>query len=318
MGAPNRDRQTGLALITVILVVAIVATIASFLSLDQQVWLRQAQNLQDSAQAEALRRGAIDAAAALLDEDGKSNQVDDLTEPWAKPLPPFAFGNGSVTISIEDAQGRFNLNNLLTNGKPSQADMQMYRRLLAYRKLDPDLVDPLVDWMDSDSQPRPGGAEDSHYLSLNPPYRAANQPLSDVEELRLVSGYTPKVIAALSGLVVALPERTPININTAKPEVLGALFASMSLDQARTLAQNLASSPLTSTSQLAGRAPGQNLQPIQISVKTGYFLVSVEPDLGRYHQRTITLLHRPGGNQQATAVWRDRPAIVVAKSRTNG
>jgi len=318
MGGPNRERQRGLALITVMLVVAIIATIASFLSLDQQVWLRQAQNLQDSAQAEALRRGAIDAAAALLDQDAKSNQVDNLTEPWARPLPPFAFGNGSVSIAIEDAQGRFNLNNLLANGKASQVDMQMYRRLLAYRNLNPNLVDPLVDWMDADSQARPGGAEDPDYLAGDPPYRAANQPLSDVEELRLVRGYTPKVIAALSDLVVALPEQTPININTARPEVLGALFASMSLDQAKALAKDLASSPLTNTSQLAGRAPGQNLQPVKISVKTDYFLITVEPDLGRYHQRTITLLHRPGGNLQASPVWRDRPAIVVAKSRTNG
>ncbi len=325
MGSRGQHHERGLALITVMLVVAIVATIAAFLSLNQQVWLRQAENINDSAQADALRRGAIDAGAALLDEDAHANKVDDLTEPWARVLPPFAFGNGSVTIAIEDAQGRFNLNNLLDkNGQPSTGDIAVYSRLLSYLGLEGNLVDPLIDWIDADNDTRPGGAEDAEYLSGDPPHRTANQPLSDIEELRQVRGYTPKVIATLSNYVIALPERTAINVNTAKPEVLGALFQSMTLDQAKTLAQDIARTPLdsNSTTQLVSRAGGQELLKVlpqdATAVNTSYFLVSVEPDLGRYHQRTVTLLYRPGGNIAATPVWRDRPAIVVAKKQTNG
>jgi general secretion pathway protein K len=314
MAIPSQIRQSGLALITVLLVVAIVATIATFLSLNQQIWIRQAENIRTAAQAEAVRRGAADVAGALLDEDARSNKVDSLTEPWARVLPPFAFQNGSVSIAIEDAQGRFNINNLLKDGKPSTDDIGVYTRLLAYRGLDRSLVDTLIDWMDSDTRTRPGGAEDVDYLSHNPPYRSANQALIDTNELRRVRGYTPKVMAALSDLLIALPERTAINVNTARPEVLGALFTSMGLDAAKNLARSLANSPLNSTGELAKRAPDQTLSKAATSVNSTYFLVSVRPDLERYHQTTVTLIHRPGGNKPSGPLWQTRPVITVAKS----
>ena len=314
MRMPPQIRQSGLALITVMLVVAIVATIATFLSLNQQIWIRQAENIRTAAQAEAVRQGAGDAAGALLDEDAKSNKVDSLAEPWARILPPFAFRDGSVSIAIEDAQGRFNINNLLKDGKPSTDDIGVYTRLLAYRGLDRGLVDVLIDWMDSDTRTRPGGAEDVDYLSNNPPYRTANQALVDINELRRIRGYTPKVMAALSDLLIALPERTAINANTARPEVLGALFTSMDLDAAKNLARDLANSPLRSAGDLGKRAPGQTLSKAATTVNSAYFLVSVRPDLGRYHQVTVTLLHRPGGSKPSEPLWQTRPIITVAKS----
>jgi general secretion pathway protein K len=310
-------RHSGLALITVMLVVAIIATIATFLSLNQQIWLRQSENIDTAAQARAVRQGAVDAAASLLDDDARANKVDNLTEPWARVLPPFAFRDGSVSIAIEDAQGRFNINNLLKDGKPSTDDIGVYTRLLAYRGLDRGLVDTLLDWMDADTRARPGGAEDVDYLSGTPPYRTANQALVDVAELRRVRGYTPEVLAALSDLLTALPERTAINVNTARPEVLGALFASMDLDTAKALAQDLARTPLTDSADLAKRATGQSLSKAAISVDSAYFLVSIRPDLGRYHQLTVTLLHRPGGSKPSEALWQTRPAITVAKSHAS-
>src|SRR5229473_1113517 len=104
--------QSGLALITAMLVIAIVVTVAAYLSLGQQVWLRQAQNLLDMTQAGAVARGAFDVAAILLAEDKKNSTTDNLTETWAQPIPVFPVEGGAVTAAISDAQGRFNLNNL--------------------------------------------------------------------------------------------------------------------------------------------------------------------------------------------------------------
>ena len=59
------QHQRGLALITAMLVVAIAATTAAYLSLDQQIWLRQAQNLSDRAQAEVVRAGALEWAIKI-------------------------------------------------------------------------------------------------------------------------------------------------------------------------------------------------------------------------------------------------------------
>ena len=82
------SKQRGLALITAMLVVAIAATTAAYLSFDQQIWLRQSQNLTDRAQAEVVRAGAQEWAITILAKDAKDSQSDDLTEDWARKLPP--------------------------------------------------------------------------------------------------------------------------------------------------------------------------------------------------------------------------------------
>ena len=76
----------------------------------------------------------------------------------------------------------------------------------------------------------PDGAEDETYLLVEPPYRAANRPMFNISELRLVQGFTPEVIAVLEPHVTALPEETIININTASAAVLRALH--QELDEA--------------------------------------------------------------------------------------
>ncbi|HLF23410.1 MAG TPA: type II secretion system minor pseudopilin GspK, partial [Burkholderiales bacterium] len=224
-----KSAQQGVALITAMLIVAIIATLATSLALGQQVWLRQTQNLADLAQAEQVRQGAYEYAAAVLLRDEKStltNKSDNLQEAWAQPFPPLPVEGGVVVISIADAQARFNLNNLVQHGQPVGDEIEIFRRLLAQLGLSADLVNPLIDWLDADSNTLAGGAEDLDYLNLDPPYRAANRPLRGVDELRLVKGYTRKIVEDLSKHVTVLPEpaqRKPINVNTASAEVLAAV-----------------------------------------------------------------------------------------------
>lgn len=236
-------QQRGLALITVMLVVAVVASISVFLGLGQQIWLRQSGNIYDRSQAESVRRGAVNFATVVLEKDANDNQVDHLQEIWASQLPPFEVEHGAVAISVEDAQGRFNLNNLINKGVPSTHDIGVYRRLLAYHQIDTGLVESLLDWMDADQTVRPGGAEDNEYLSRRVPYLTSNQAIVDLEELRFIKGYTPEIISNLRKVVVVLPAHRPINVNTAAPSVLGALYSSMSLSDAEDLAKKSVRTP---------------------------------------------------------------------------
>lgn len=310
--------QTGLALITVMLVVAVVASISAFLSLGQQIWLRQSGNIYDRSQAEAVRQGAIDFATIVLERDANNNQVDHLQEIWAAQLPPFEVEHGEVAITVEDAQGRFNLNNLIINGAPSANDMGVYRRLLAYNNIDSSLIDTLLDWMDADQRVRAGGAEDNEYLSRPAPYLAANQALVDLEELRFIKGYTPEIISVLRDVVVVIPRRTAINVNTAKASVLGALYTSMSLADAKDLVKKFAKEPLNTIADLTGNVPGQTAPTADIDIKSSYFLVHVQTRFGRSHHRSDTLIYRPLSAQASTIIWHSRPPIHVAATDTNG
>lgn len=293
-----------MALITAMLIVAIVAIVAAYLATSQQLWLRQTQNITDRAQAEALRSGALDWVAAFLARDGSKGNADHLGEDWARTLPPLPTEVGMISVAVADAQGRFNLNSLLRNGAPSQADIAAFQRLLRARRLDPTLTEALIDWIDADAQTRPGGAEDTDYLTLSHPYRAANQLLQSVDELRLVRGFDVRTVAALKPLVVALPEPTPVNLNTAPEEVLAALFVDAPDGALKQWVQARELAPLTDIGQLSSRLP-PGIAPPQAahSVNTSYFLVTITIQTGRLQRRSEALIKRPAGTKSAELIW---------------
>ncbi len=304
VGSAPRHRQRGLALITAMLVVAIVATIAAFLSLGQQVWLRQVQNLFDRSQADSMRHASLDWIAMLLARDAKDNKTDHLGELWAKSFPPLPFEGGTITVSISDAQARFNLNNLVRGGQPSAPDIGVFQQLLRLLALEPALTDALIDWLDPDSQTRPGGAEDTEYLSGQHPYRSANQLLTSVDELRLVKGFDAKIIEKLRPHVVALPVQTTINANTASDIVLAALFPNMSLPVAQQIVQARENQPFTDNAQVLQRLPpNQNPPQAGYGVATSYFLVQVEIGYGRWRRTTLALIERPAGGNAPRVLW---------------
>ncbi len=297
------SQQRGLALITAMLVVAIAATTAAYLSFDQQIWLRQSQNLTDRAQAEVVRAGAQEWAITLLAKDAKDSKSDDLTEDWAKPLPPLAVEGGQVTGRIFDAQGKFNLNNLVRGNAPSPPDIGAFKHLLQSLSIDPNLSDAVIDWIDTDSNASSAGAEDIDYLQMKPPYRAANQPLQSVEELRLVRGFTRDIVDKLRPLVTALPQPTTINVNTAPKEILAALFYT----KPDVVDQLVTQRPYKSTGEINTKnpqlPPGDNKTIAPYDVQSTYFEVEVTTLFGRYQRATQALIQRSAGEAGFRSLW---------------
>jgi general secretion pathway protein K len=245
-------------------------------------------------QAEAVAHGAFDLAMILLIEDAKNSTTDDLKEAWAQPLPVFPVEGGAVTAAISDAQGRFNLNNLaVTSGSGTPPWPGIFRKLLTSLDLNPDLTDTIRDWLDSDSNIGPNGAEDNEYLALPTPYRAANQPLQSVDELRLVRGFTAEVVQKLRPWVTVLPVTTAvININTAPATVLSAL-CDVPLSEAEQWVKERDKNP-------APRC--QNAKQGTYGTKTDYFEVTVQTQFGRLRRQSQVLIWRQSGS--ATILWR--------------
>jgi general secretion pathway protein K len=304
-----------LAIVTALLVVAIVATSAAFLSLGQQVWLRQAQNLSDRAQAETVRSGALEWAAIILTEDAKDNATDDLTEAWAQDIPPLPAESGLVTGRIVDAQGQYNLNNLVRRGQISNDDVAVFQRLLVSQELAAELADSVVDWLDTDANTQPSGAEDIDYLNVEPPYRAANQLLQSIGELRLVKGFDRDAVEKLRPLITALPEATSININTAPSAVLSALFPDLSLSEADDLVSQRDENPFSDVGQLKERLPSDVALPkVPYDIKSSYFEVTIDTLFGRLQRQTVALLHRPSGTP-VKVLWQQRQLLVTQESK---
>ena len=303
---PDPFLERGVALVTALVVVALVTTLAASISFGQQLWLRQAQNQRDRAQALAVEQGAVAWAAIILKRDGGT---DHLGEDWAQPLPPLPAEGGVVQGTIRDAQGRFNLNSLWRGNGPSPADIAVFERLLSAFGLDTGLTQALIDWRDPDSLARPGGADDIEYLAGKPSYRAANRPLESVEELRLIRGFDAEAVAKLRPYVAALPQETDINVNTAPAMVLSALL-NLPLSEAERLVQarDAKKGGLGSAQDLAKLLPQEVALPEKgFGFKTEYFEVRVASQFGRVTRRTEVLLHR--ASNKVEILWKGQRLI---------
>jgi general secretion pathway protein K len=276
-------QQQGVALITVVMIVALVTVLGAGLLVRDGVDKRRTGNILHRDQALQFALGVETWAWRILKDDGVKGQVDHLGEVWAYTLPAFNFEKGEVSGVISDQQGLFNLNNLVVDGKGSAADIARMQRLLTYLELDPNLVYAVVDWIDSDDQPMfGGGAETSYYNNLPRPYHCANRLMISPSELRLVSGWDNETVNKVLPYVSALPERSAININTAPAEVLLTLGDGFSLDDAKKIVKQAGENSFDSVTQMLAMPVFDNYKTISgyedgvkaaYSVHTRYFLV---------------------------------------------
>ena len=302
--------QRGIALVTAVMIVAIAAAIAVQIAFAHQIWFRQMENVADRDATDWLRRGALHWASLALLEDAAQNSTDHLGESWAMGLPTLPVEGGTIKVSIEDAQSRFNLNSIGGTDPTSLANLQVLQRLLDVLQLDPQLANAVADWIDPNSDARAGGAEDIDYLNLNPPYRAANRPMASVDELRLIRGFDAKTVAALLPYVTVLPAVTnDINVNTASPVVLAALTG-MDLPTAKRIAEDRGSTSYKTIDEFKSKLPRGSTPPTAgIILKTDFFLVTLDTSIGRHERRSEALLQRLP-SKTTTVIWhRPQPLI---------
>lgn len=223
-------RQRGVALITVLLVVAIVTVVCAGMIARQQLSIRNSANQLVVRQAWHYALGGEALAVAILERDLKESDadprrpVDHLLEAWARPLPVFPIEQGEIGVQIEDLGGRFNLNSLVMDGKVNRLAVERFARLLLRLQIEQPYAERLVDWLDADQETvSEFGAEDNQYLLLQPPYRTAGRELQDVSELRLLLGMSEDDYRLLLPYIAALPAGVPLNVNTASPLVLSSL-----------------------------------------------------------------------------------------------
>ncbi|HLD65026.1 MAG TPA: type II secretion system minor pseudopilin GspK [Pseudomonas sp.] len=257
-----KRRQRGVALITVLLVVAIVTVVCAGLIARQQLAIRASSNQIQARQALQYALGGEALAQGILARDLKAPGrapgpgVDHPQEAWARPLPTFPIEQGEITVRIEDLSGRFNLNSLVqarpgvqqgeggdpqgaAGGEVNSAALRQFRRLLVNLGIEqPAYANRLVDWLDNRPERyQDSGAEDNEYLLAEPAYRAGNRRIEDISELRLLLGMTDEDYRRLLPHVSALPSDAALNVNTASAMVLASLRDNLTPGAAQALVQ---------------------------------------------------------------------------------
>nr|VFK60338.1 MAG: general secretion pathway protein K [Candidatus Kentron sp. TUN] len=291
----RRDRIAGIALMSVILAVALIATISAGMITRQHVEIRRTTNLIHAYHAYEYALGVEFWATRLLARDlleKPEKRIDHGDEAWAKTLPPTDVTGGILTGRIEDLQARFNLNNLRLSSPDEEKnratwrnDLMRFQELLKRCELQPRLAWPVVDWIDGTDRDEisPGGAEDYEYLGLDVPYRTANAPMVSSSELVLVRGFDYDAYLCLSPFVSALPEYVPINVNTASVPILMAIIAGITEIQAEQIVNRREMEPYESVDEfieyvktMGVPAPEtkDNFKKDSISVASSHYLVA--------------------------------------------
>lgn len=300
-------RQRGVALITVLLVVAIVTVVSAAMVARQQLSIRASSNQLQARQAWHYALGGEALAQAILARDlrtgatgepgasGEAAAVDHLLEPWAQPLPAFEIDQGEILVRIEDLAGRFNLNDLLRDQQPNIAAVEQFRRLLLRLQISAPYAARLLDWLDPDQQASGEfGAEDNAYLALDPPYRNAGRRLHDLSELRLLLDMREEDFQRLAPYVAALPPNVPLNVNTASAMVLSSLSDNLSLGAAESLVELRRVAPFRNSAAFLAQPAmaGTTLQGTALAVGSQFFQATSEVRLGDRRLALVSLLQR--------------------------
>lgn len=278
-----KSHQQGVAIVLAMGVVALAAMTVTAMMVAQSTWSRQVELATGHAQSQLILQAGLDWARSVLSDDRRISNVDHPGEIWALRLPPIPIDNGSLTGVIEDEQGKFNLNNLLKSGSLNMIQLANFRRLLSILAMPETLADTLAE-------------------RLTPGSRA----LLDVGELAQVPGFDERVRVQLWPFITALPRHTPVNVNTAAPEVLAAVIEGLSLDDARSLAVQRERSHFLHTADFLRFLPtGLTTSSDSISVASEYFLAKMRVSIGGAQARGSALLVRD------KTVW---PAIIWRKN----
>lgn len=290
--------QRGVALLVALLVVALATLLIAALLDAGQLSMAHTRNLLREQQADAYAKGLEAYAAHVLVRDMEQGQIDTGSDIWAFPLPPTPVAGGSISATMRDMNGCFNLNNLLL-GQLQNLWLARFERLLANLHLPPGVADSVLDWLDADRQRSERGAEDGVYLARQPAYRAANRGFSEISELRLVAAVDARVYAALAPHVCALPTATELNLNTASIPVLMSLADGITVPlAARVYQDGQASFPSVEAALSEWRRAGARIDPAQsrgLGVHSEYFRARASIELGGLEFIRRSLIQRHAG-----------------------
>ena len=289
---PRPIEQRGAALLMAMLAAALITVLLTTALWRQSSLIQIESTERQKQQGGWLLMGAMDWARLILREDARSGSADHLSEPWAVPLresrlSSFLNSSGqsmtdaeSIALAdqvflsggIEDAQGKFNLTNLLQGQELDPQAMARLTRLFALLGL-PSVQAGRLGRNLLDSQSTQGRL-------LRP------RTLDDLQAW----GWDRTALERLKPHVVILPERTPLNLNTASPEVLAATITGLDLSQAQRLAQVRLRSPWTQTSQ-AQQAIGNAYDSNLMGISSNFFELHGQIRMGSTRDRKSTRLN---------------------------
>jgi general secretion pathway protein K len=306
----HRLRQSGAALLTAMIIVTLIASLAAGMVWQQYRAVQLEAADRARAQSAWILQGALDWARLILLEDAKQNRqkpVDHLGEPWAVPLAearlstflatdrsaatddegPEAFLSGS----IEDAQSHYNLRALVAGPQVPALEQRVLERLCSQVNAPPGTAAVIINGLRAAFPAAASGPASGPSASVSD--SGPLQP-AGIDQLSWL-GLDADTIARLQPYVVLLPKATPVNLNTAPREVIAALFDGVDLASAERLVQARKARPLQNTDEAKAQLPSNvDMGSGRASVDSSFFIVTGRLRLDERQLEQRSLIERQG------------------------
>ncbi|WP_156717517.1 type II secretion system minor pseudopilin GspK [Pseudomonas sp. FH1] len=280
--SPPAAKQRGMAIISALLIAAVVAVLAGAMLTRQTVFTRGLEAEQLRIQGQWLLQGGLERSRQMLWDARQKDVLTRLDQAWARAQ------RGDFEGRIEDEQGKFNLRNLVSRQQVDAEQLQSFERLCRLIGVDPTVSRRISQRV---------------IASYEPP--AKYPMLRNLDDLSGIEGLDPVVLQRMHAYISVLPGPTWVNGNTASAEVLSAVVPQLSLSQAHGLvAERDSGQWFINRGDFVNRLrlPQVEVDSVHVGITSEWFRVQGQ---ARREQRRVTidaLLHRPE-DRQPRVIW---------------
>ncbi|MCU1730557.1 MULTISPECIES: type II secretion system minor pseudopilin GspK [unclassified Pseudomonas] len=319
-------RQRGMAIISALLIAAVVAVIAAGMLTRQSVLTRSLEAEQCRVQSHAVLLGGLEVSRYVLLDSRKRDRLTRPDQPWAQliqtvvPTPRM----GPFEGRLVDQQGKFNLRNLLANERVDADQVRSFERLCEIIGIDAGLAQRISQRVIA-SYPRVPGPQVSEQSAtqnsfasgrstspgyIHKPLPAALPMLRSLEGLRGLDGMNEALLARLDQFVSIIPVNAWVNANTASAEVLAAMVPGLSLTQARAaVAERDSGLWFIDRGDIGNRLrlPQLSIDGLKVGISSEWFLLHGQTRCEKRRVGMDALLHSP--EQGVPKVIWSRPGV---------
>ena len=226
-------KKRGIALITILMILAIMVTVATTMTGRMTSSLLRTEGLNFSQKVYWYGQASVELSRMILNNDFEDSDVISLDQIWATPDLIFPVDEGTISGSLKDRRSCFNVNAIGVADKDDvrALPVQQFQALLEAVDIEEYTAEVISestrDWIDeNDTEDAAQGAEDRIYEARSVAYLTANNLMVDISELRAVEGVTGKIFERIKPYLCALPVSDQlINVNTVAIEQSDILYA---------------------------------------------------------------------------------------------
>ncbi len=298
----------GTAIVLALFITALVAAIAVTLMLRVKIDTQRTRLTLDQIQANLYADGALLWAKNQLRNDALQQHPDQAIDRLPLTSPDNVQGGVHIRTIITDAQSQLNLNNL--NDPLYQALFARLIQLLAPSTRATDIkkiIAATTDWITRGAH---NTAFDQRYAKATPAIHHPHQLFASVSELENVAGMTPALYQQLAPYLTALPNKTPLNINSMPKILLMSLADGITDTMASAL---IAQRPFASLNALAQFPLVKNSAIAQngLTVISQYFLIQTNIRGNSQQMTRYSLLMRQtlNGKPTITVLWQSQGTL---------